>query len=134
MWISSKYTYILSWSSLPTLPMLCSPLGHHRVLHWVSCAMEQFLISNLITHGCVRMSVVLFQFFPPSPFLWAYYVKDRGAWYAAVHGLAESQTCDWITATPPSTVSRNSFSMSASLFLPWNRFISTIFLDSVYMC
>ena len=33
-----------------------------------------------------------------------------------------------------SVMSKSPFSMSVSLFLPANRLISTIFLDSIYMC
>ena len=73
---------------------------------------------------------------------------DRGAWWATVHGVAKSRT--WLsiwaqyvcfnsslsirgTLSFPCWVQRL-FSMSASLFLPCKKFISTIFLDSIYIC
>ena len=94
MWISSKYTYILSpHASLPlSLP---TPLGHHRAWSWASCAIQQ-----LPTYGSVYTSVLLSQFVPPAPF--------RPVSTSLSHRL-----CLYFCLT--------------------NRFINTIFLDSIYM-
>ena len=39
-----------------------------------------------------------------------------------------------IPPSPSPTVFTSLFSMSASLLLPWSRFFSTIFLDSIHTC
>ena len=60
-------------------------------------------------------------------------VKDREAWHAAVHGFEKSQTCigaDWqLLLLCPQVPSLRLCLYSC----PADRFISTIFLDSIHM-
>ena len=71
MWISSKYTYYLLHSEPhfhPTAPYP-SPLGCHRAPGWTPWAIKQLSIVIYSTHGNACISVLLFQFVPPSPSL-----------------------------------------------------------------
>ena len=42
------------------------PLGHHRALGWAPCVIQQ-LPTSCFTHGSVSISILLSQFFLPSP-------------------------------------------------------------------
>ena len=65
---SYMYTTVYSsWAPLPLLPPTPSlPLGHHRALSWVPCAI-QHLPPSYFTHGGVFLSILLSQFVLPSP-------------------------------------------------------------------
>ena len=79
--------------------------------------------------------------------------RGGGAWWAAVCGVAQSRTwLKWLSSSSSSSVhiwvllsqfvlSSPPHTVSSSLFLhlhlyscPANRFISTILIDSIYMC
>ena len=66
MWISYKYTYILTLEPASHPQPHPSPLGHHRVPGWALRTALQ-LPTTYLTHGSVRISMPFFQFVPPFP-------------------------------------------------------------------
>ena len=84
MWLSSIYTYIPSFWSLPPIPSF--PTLQVRLSrsseHWVPCVLY-------LTHGnvCIREGNGT-----PLQYSCLENPKDGGAWQAAVYGVAKSQT------------------------------------------
>ena len=107
-WISHRYTYVPSLLNLPLtshpIPPLYFVTEHPAEL---PASYSKLLLAIYFTHGSVHVSMLLSQFVSSTPFL---------------------------------AVSISLLSMSASPLLPYRfinlpcRFISAIFLDSIYMC
>ena len=120
---SCMCTYKPSIWSLPPTPDIPAP-AHHRALSWAPGAMQQLPASSLftLTGHCRRC-----KFNPwigrapgggnsdPLQCPCLENAMDRGAWWAAVHGVSKSQTClaDW--------AGRSTHSVWASVLL--SRFI-----------
>ena len=99
LYINLFIIYVLSFWSLP-LPSCPTLLGSHTAPPWLPVFYSSFPLPICCTGDSVHMSMVLSQFFLPSP-------------------------------SP--VVSTSLFCSLCIHFFLANRFISTIFLDSIYM-
>ena len=122
-----------SWVSLPSSPS--HPLGHQRTQSWASCTIQHFPLASYFTLGSVYTGNPLQCSCLENP-------RDRGAWWAAVYGVAQSPTrlkrlsavaamCTYVVrlSAPPSPsplcpqVCRLCLHLN---FCPADRFISTM--------
>ena len=138
-----KYTYGLSLLN-PPAPNPISLLQALHVSRWTPVLYKNFSLAIYFTYGNAYVGEGNGN---PLQYSCLKNPMDRGAWWAKDHGVAKSQTrlSNWAqcicfnsslsvrrTLSFPCWV-QSLFSMSASLFLPCKKFISTIFLDSIYM-
>ena len=84
------YAYIPSILSLPANSLTHStPLGHHRALSWVLCAVQNLPTAIYFTHGSVYIGEGNGN---PLQYSCLENPVDRGTWWAAVHRVTQSQT------------------------------------------
>ena len=138
-----KYTYGPSLLN-PPAPNSISLLQALHVSHWTPVLYRNVPLAIYFTYGNVYVGEGNGN---PLQYSCLKNPMDRGAWWATLHGVAKSRTwlsiwAQYICFNSPlsirSTLSfpcwvQSLFSMSASLFLPCKKFISTIFLDSIYI-
>ena len=154
MWVSHRYIpSMLNFSPTPPHP---TPLGRHRALSWAACAVRQLPARSLLyIRQCCFLSL-------PHPLLplpcpkFVLYVFVSIAAAAAAKSLQSCLTLwDAIDGSPPGSSvlgiptgegchfllqcmkvkSESEVSQSCpTLSYPTNNFISTILLDSTYMC